>query len=246
LKYQQFDALERQREAQRDLGRQKSTGSKQQKLNLHWPGLDRPVKGVFDPGTGGYQYESSPGKWIDAPVEAQIVTTGLQGSSKDILGPTKTNVTELNRQLRNDNEAIDSIQKIIAGVEAHPGAVGFKGAAGEFTAGLVGQFGAVGDDISLMMESDDESQVRAGLRMLTGVLIPRVTGDTSGRYSDRDMERVDAINRGLKATSSKRQTINALKTVLEVYKKGRIQTQKSLGITGTETAPSKYSNLWGD
>lgn len=243
-------AFEEKRRHQKAMETGKAGGSKgKQKLNLHWPGLDRPVKGVFNPDMGAYLYEESPGKWVNAPPEAQVVTTGIQGTSKDVLGLTKTNITELNRQLQNDETAIGSIKNIIEGVERAPGAVGVRGAVGEIAAGLTGQFGVVGEDISRMIESDDEAQVRAGIRMLTGVLIPRVTGDTSGRYSDRDMERVDAINRGLKPTSSKRQTINALKVVLDVYEKGNEKTKAMLG--GQEpivptTGASKYSGLWGD
>lgn len=241
MTYQKFD-LEKQKA-------EKPSGGKKQKLNLHWPGLPRPVKGQFDPGTGQYTYESSPGVWANAPTDAQVVSTGIQGTSKDVLGMTKSNITDLNRQLKNDEDAIGSIKSIISGVEKSPGAVGFVGAISEVAAGLTGQFGATGEQISLMLESDDESQVRTGMRMLTAVLIPRVTGDTSGRYSDRDMERVDDVNRGLKPTSSKRQTVNALKVVLDVYERGYKKTQERLGkqsaTTDSPVTPtSKYSNLW--
>jgi hypothetical protein len=241
LKYQEYDLKKQKAEA--------PSGGKKQKLNLHWPGLPRPVKGQFDPGTGQYTYESSPGVWANAPTDAQVVSTGIQGTSKDVLGMTKSNITDLNRQLKNDEDAIGSIKSIISGVEKSPGAVGFVGAISEVAAGLTGQFGATGEQISLMLESDDESQVRTGMRMLTAVLIPRVTGDTSGRYSDRDMERVDDVNRGLKPTSSKRQTVNALKVVLDVYERGYKKTQERLGKQSTTTdspvtPTSKYSNLW--
>lgn len=240
---------------------QATTGAKgQQKLNLFWDGLDSPVKGRFDPGKGTYQYETPQG-WVNAPDDAQIVSTSLQGSKAE-LGLTKKNISDINRQTGNDLETINALEELIPLIEKTPEAVGLVGGAAESIAGVVGQFGETGEYISELVESDDAIEVRTGLRMLTGKLIPRVLGDTSGRYSDKDMERVEEVRGGLKAMRNKRQTVKALNVVLKAFKNGQIRDQFALRndrfptdvefkqLIGREpttiqkTKKSTYSDLW--
>jgi hypothetical protein len=217
-------------------------GGKMQKLNLFWDGLDTPVKGRFGPTEGTYEYETPQG-WVKAPANAQIVSTSLQGSKAD-LGLTKKNIGELNTQAANDLETINALEQLIPLVEKTPEAVGLVGEVAEAAAGLTGQFGEIGEEISEMIESDDAIEVRTGLRMLTGRLIPRVLGDTSGRYSDKDMERVEEVRGGLKLMRNKRQTVKSLSIVLQAFKNGQIRDQFALS-NGRYPTNTEFQRLLG-
>ncbi len=163
-------------------------------------------------------------------------------------GRTRSQVGDIMKTLDGDDLALGSIDEVIKGLTANPGAVGLRGAIGENLAGLAGQFGDPGRMMAENLQSGDEHKVRTGIRMLTGQLIPRVTGDTSGRYSDRDMERVDAVNRGLNLMTNVDQALEALNVVREAIENGKKKSMESLNRTrGAHKKNSKesYSHLWG-
>jgi hypothetical protein len=193
--------------------------------------------------TGEVEYKEGE-EWVKAPGTAQFTSTAITGTKEEALGLTKSNITELHRALEKDKAGIVELNDLIDKVEKSPGAVGIRGALGETTAGLIGQMGPLGEEIAGYIESDDEIEVRAGLRMLTGKLVAAITGDTSGRYSDKDMELVKEVNRGLKLSSSKVQTIGALKKVRDVMERGKQRGQEMLGETPKKSGG--YSDLWGD
>jgi len=138
-----------------------------------------------------------------------------------LAGLTPKVLAQLNDQISNDDMAITSIQKVIKGLTENPYAVGFVGNAGELIAGLVGQFGETGRIMSQQIQSTDAQQVRTGVRLLTARLISRVTGDKSGRYSDKDMERVDEVNNALKNLTSLPQALATLQKTMEIIQSGR-------------------------
>jgi hypothetical protein len=204
------------------------TQTKFDTLNLLWPELDRPVAGRFNTATNNYEYKKD-GQWIPAPDNAEVMgRTTIQGTAEEI-GLTKSDISKINQQIFADDMTIDLIDTVVSGIEKNPQAVGFVGNTKELASGFTGQFGTYGSEIAMMIESDDEIEVRSGINMLTGVLIPRVLNDNSGRYSKDDMDRVEAINRGLKNITSPRQAIISLQTVRDIIKKGQNSSNKMLG-----------------
>ena len=196
-------------------------------VNLLWPGLDRPVAGRFNPVSGGYEYKKDK-EWTAAPDNAEVMgRTTITGTAEQI-GLTKPDISKLTQQLSSDDTTLEMVRNVITGIEKNPQAVGWLGNTKELAAGLTGQFGGTGQDIAQMIESNDEIQVRAGLRMLTGMLVPRVLNDTSHRYTDKDMERVEKVNTALRNVTSPRQAIENLRVVEDVIMNGKKKTLQML------------------
>ena len=205
-------------------------------VNLLWPGLDRPVAGRFNPVSGGYEYKKD-NVWTAAPDNAEVMgRTTITGTAEQI-GLTKSDISKINQQIASDDLTLETLSNVISGIEKNPQSVGFVGNIKEATAGLSGQFGGTGQEIAMLIESNDEIQVRAGITLLTGVLIPRVLNDTSHRYSDNDIKEVKKINRGLENITSPRQAIEALKVVKQVIINGQQSSMKMLR-KETPQAPS--------
>jgi hypothetical protein len=205
-------------------------------VNLLWPGLDRPVAGRFNPVSGGYEYKKDK-EWTAAPDNAEVMgRTTITGTAEQI-GLTKSDISKINQQIVKDDTTLEAVRNVITGIEKNPQAVGWLGNTKELAAGLTGQFGGTGEDIASMLESNDEIQVRSGVRLLTGLLIPRILNDTSGRYSDADMKRVQEINSALQNITSPRQAIQNLKMVEQVIINGQQSSMKMLR-KETPQAPS--------
>jgi len=241
-------------------------GEEFQRVNLTWPGQEQPVRGRYNPDSGQAEYMTPEG-WKAAPADAQYVTTGLRGTPTE-LGLTKKNIGDLNAQIGRSVTTINNLKKLIDLSKKTPEAFGSVGAGAEVISGIVGQFGQAGEDISRMIESDDAQEIRTGYRMLTGQLVPVITGDTSGRYSDRDVKMVERVQKGLGLIDNKRQAINAMETVLTAFKNGQIRDQFALEHgrypseaefdqlqaeqkgkkkeTKQKSATGDYSALWGD
>lgn len=168
----------------------------------------------------------------------------------DVTKPTTTFTTELQRQIQRDDEALAQIDTVLGQLKGDPArgippatdATGVVGFAKEFVGGLAEQIPGIGQNIAEMLNSRDVTRVRTGIRLLIGAMVSRVTGDTSGRYSDRDVALVMEVNRGLKPESSWSQTVEALETVRDVIARGRIRSMQRLrGETGTQDIPAPKS-----
>lgn len=165
----------------------------------------------------------------------------------DVNNPTKAFQTDIQRQLLRDDKAIDQLDTVLNRLKGDPGkgippmvgATGARGWSSDFLAGIAEQLPGVGDHVAELLNSTDVAEVRAGMHLLLGAMVPYVTNDDSGRYSDRDIQLVKQVNRGLSPLSSHQQTIAALETVRDVIARGRVRTAARLrdagGGTGAET-----------
>lgn len=152
-------------------------------------------------------------------IEAQKVT------AKDTKAETKR-ADELRDRITNDNMVLSRLKDVITSVEANPNAIGMTGWVKKQTATIAGQLGF--PVVEEWAETKGDIQTRARINMLAGVLIPYVTGDTSGRYSDADMKRVDEINEGKNLLTTPRQITETASEVIEIIKRGQVNAKQLL------------------
>lgn len=171
----------------------------------------------------------------------------------DVTTPTKTFTTELQRQLKSDDDALSQIDALLIQLKGDPArgikpmteATGVAGWAIENVGGLAEQVPGVGDHVAELFNSKDVTKVRTGMRLVLGSTISRITGDTSGRYSDRDQKLADATLRGLNPMASFPQITAAYETVRDIIARGRVRTAARLrdasgdsaGTSGPEAPP---------
>lgn len=133
-------------------------------------------------------------------------------------------VTGLRNKISDDDDVINRIQGVIDKVEENPSAIGLRGWAKKQIAKAAGTVGL--ESVEEWVESEGDIQTEARVNMLTGVLIPYVTGDTSGRYSDKDMERVEEVNEGIKIYTTARRVKATAEELKDIIQQGQINAQR--------------------
>jgi hypothetical protein len=140
----------------------------------------------------------------------------------------KTNIEKTKKQykekLEQDDEVLRRLNNVLTKVQENPNAIGLRGWAKKM---LAKGFGTIGlNAAENWIETEGDIQTEAGVNMLTGILIPYVTGDTSGRYSDKDMERVDEINNARELYTTPRRVTATIKELMNIIRQGRINTKR--------------------
>ena len=168
---------------------------------------------------------------------AKVPTQEISGSPGQ-MGLTTAAKTQLQKEATKAETTTDVLKETIAAVKKTPVAVGGFGAFREDISALGGMLkdlqtpiiSPIGGGIQRFFDEGGEiTNTRTLLGMVQGRLIPSITGDTSGRYSDKDMERVQQVSKTLKTVTSSDQVVDALETILEIHEKDMDKQRKYLG-----------------
>lgn len=183
----------------------------------------------------------------------------MQLTKQDRIIKNRRLTAKYQEQVVDDTELLKRLGDTTKLIKENPTSVGAIGALKNSIAGMVGQLGAPGRWAETLIQSEEDIQVHGGIALLDGILIPRVLNDTSGRYSDADMDRVREINSGREWIKSPRQTVAMLDELIEITKRGRENTKKMIADPAydpnypTKEAPetatatgkkSKFRHLW--
>jgi len=178
----------------------------------------------------GTPYYGKPGGGLElAPEDAQITTIPRLQGGQDDLGLTTSQQGEIHMAGGKLNTALKQLDEAMIAVAGNPTSVGLPGAGKKY---LNIALGTVDDlfDTNLYQDWGDPAadETRAKLQMLVGKLVTPITGDTSGRYSDRDMQRVEEAMQGLKTATHSRAVIQHLATIRDVIEMDRAHYESLL------------------
>lgn len=120
------------------------------------------------------------------------------------------------QSLKQSQGALAEISTALDKVNKTPGATGVRGWLTENVGGLVEQLPVVGDAAGKWLNTAEVQNVRTQLRTLIGRTIKSVTGDESGRYSDKDMQLAEAALQATEPTASISQVRSALETMKDI------------------------------
>jgi len=175
----------------------------------------------------------------DIPTRVQRIETGGPGSQSE-LGPVVDPVLRrgLRKDLISDNESIANVTVALDDLETNPGAVGVSGAIIDSKLlKYIGQIPGVGRPIqggvsqALSGTSPSEiAAIRTRTRTLVASQLSTITGEESGRYTDREYNIAKEALRGLETSDSPETISGALRVVLELGVSSRIKNRRELGI----------------
>ena len=172
--------------------------------------LDPKTKKFFKQGTDE-EVTSDEYKFTRVP-SVQVATTA------DEFGITKKVKSELQKSTITRNKTLGLLKEAISAYEKNPQAAGIFGSVAETMSGLAGQVpGSLGKGIANYLDEGGEiTDTRTLGSMITGKLIPTITGDTSGRYSDRDIEWAKKTSKARDPFASSDQVVTALKRIQSI------------------------------
>ncbi len=197
---------------------------------------------------------------------------GILASSKISQSAPQVNITNIPEgrgretkaardRIRQENEnmegLLDEVAIAIGRNRDVPGAAGLRGAGAELIEGTLSQIPGVGAAASEVAEgltgvdATELSKIRTQGRLLVARLVPVVTGDTSGRYTEQEQKRTKEVEAQLEALRTADQIEGALSEVQaitirgEVRKRGEEFINKAAGKELDLTIPEGI-NEWGN
>lgn len=148
----------------------------------------------------------------------------IVGLTSADVGFTKSNITQLNKDVQTSQQSVAAIDSALQAVKETPEAVGFIGSARVRTADFletVKQAGVpIPSDLAETIAPNEMIDTRGKLKLLTGTLVPIVTGDTSGRYSNFDMQMALEINTAVQNVTSARSAVVLLERLKTIMNNG--------------------------
>jgi len=153
----------------------------------------------------------------------QQTETGPPGSFTQSVTPKGKE--DAARKKRGQINVREEITNFLTAAEASPGATGVRGAVSEKVGGLISQvFGtSAGDSVSAVISDASPEEVRAvrtRARNLVAKLIPEISGDNSGRYTEQERAITEKAQASLDPTASIDQVVTAAKTLMSLSLEG--------------------------
>lgn len=112
--------------------------------------------------------------------------------------------------------AISEVEATLGRLKKTPEAVGIWGEVVQGVGGLIEQIPLMGDAAGEWLNTKEIQATRTQLKSLVGKFVKPITGDTSGRYSDRDMQLVSIATRADDPLASVQQVTTALRAIKEI------------------------------
>lgn len=141
---------------------------------------------------------------------------------------------EISEEIRATNERLSELSSSLRSLEQTPEATGIRGVVIERLGGVAEQIGDMVGVDGDWLGTAEVQQTRTQLASLLGRYIPTVTGDESGRYSDRDMQRAEAALPATRVTASYSQVRSALLTLGDIERRARARALMRLDGFGPE------------
>ena len=130
--------------------------------------------------------------------------------------PTSKAVTAAaNETIRQQLDTIDEVATSLDLLAKNPQATGVMGYVVENLGGLLGQVTSGDSDLG----AAENQTLRTNLQAVLGRMIPQITNDTSGRYTEGDMQRVRAAVQATNPMASAGQIKSALTEILDISKR---------------------------
>ncbi len=214
-------------------------------------------RGLGIPETSFAQRNTRTGKVTidDAPREGALVnvSVGDEGRGRE----TKAARDRIRQENENMEALLDEVSIAIGRNRDVPGAAGIRGAGAEFIEGTLSQVPGVGNVASEVAEgitgvdATELSKIRTQGRLLVARMVPIVTGDTSGRYTEQEQQRTKEVEAQLEALRTAPQIEGALSEVQaitlrgEVRKRGQEFIDKAAG-KSIDLTTAEGINEWGN
>lgn len=194
--------------------------------------------GTVDPVTGDFNMAGQVPTKEDAGISLYDPQTGniiaQVGGTPLTKSQTGAQGIEIADEIRATGERLSELSNALNSLERTPEATGIRGIVTERLGGVAEQLGdMVGVDGDWLGTADVQT-TRTTLASLLGRYIPTVTGDESGRYSDRDMQRAEAALPATRATASYNQVRSALLTLGDIERRARGRALMRLDGLGPE------------
>lgn len=184
------------------------------------------IKGVLTP---DQRKDLQDARLAAAKERAEIIATG--GGAPGVPKKVADKATE------RISPALDVVQRLdegIQGIVDQPSAVGPKGFFIDHMGGMIrlleeatGVKGAVSKPLGV----DEIRRVRSVLENTVGPLIPTITGDTSGRYSNSDRAVADQAFNALKVSTSPEDALISLSVIRDITMRGLL---RDINISGPQ------------
>lgn len=138
------------------------------------------------------------------------------------------------RRLRRVTEVTGELAESLRNVQENPRSTGTVGSAAEF-ANAFGDVPVLGNFITTVTEAatgldpTQLAEIRTQSSSMIGKLVPIITGDTSGRYTDREQERTEDIQRQAKFWTTAAQVTGGLSELQSIQIRGELRLAASEG-----------------
>ncbi len=190
----------------------------------------------------GWSWQSPSGDKLSgapAPTGGQEITVDKDGNIR--IGPmTKTQAGKRTQEALDEvdrNQAnIAEISKVLRKLEKVPSAAGIPGYLIEKLGGLIEQTPLFGEVAGEWLGTKEVTEIRTDMISLIGRFIAPITGDESGRYSDKDLALVELAERGRDPLASKPMVVAALNAIRDIsfaeQARGRMRLDDIPDLTG--------------
>lgn len=187
------------------------------------------------------------GSYMVGKPQTEATVTDAPWTNNMIGAPTKAESGKAYSALALFSENISRGKEVINLIDKNPGAVGVPAEISRTLADTVsmigGSIGMRQTDLKSIHDqiwSGDKEKTYTAIRAFTGALVPVVTNDTSGRYSDTDLERAKEINNAANLISSPHTAKAALGSLVEIMENGFVRQAYAWG----QTIPPGYSDAY--
>jgi hypothetical protein len=183
-----------------------------------------------------------------------VQASNLSDAGADVTKPNEKAINEARETAREMTSTLAEVDKAINAFKKNPEAGGIVGLAIDKIGGLVEQIpGGIGEEVTGAVGIDTAAvqKARTQAQSVLGKLISTITGDTSGRYSDKDLKLVQSAIPALDPTASPKQIQAAYKSIHELLDTKRLDAVEDLrsaaGISdddlGTEEGVEKLGSI---
>lgn len=142
--------------------------------------------------------------------------------------------------------AISEVEATLRKLSKAPEAVGIQGELIEKVGGLLQQVPVLGDAAGEWLNTKEVQATRTQVKSLIGKFVKPITGDTSGRYSDRDMQLVTVASRANDPLASIEDVTAALNAIKEItqrdYARANLKLANIPDITSS-VGIEEYANI---
>jgi hypothetical protein len=185
------------------------------------------------------------GGWTQAPYKTQFYSLQGQGSVAD-LGLSGSDKSKIVQAEARNNVASERLASQIAMIEKHPEVVGGIARGREFVGGITDQVGAQLGSPSIRetaskISPDILTTYSTNAQFIEAQLLPTISGDNSGRYTDTERDIARTALKMLEGATGPAQTVTALKAANAMLSGDTDMAQKLLGMKKSEGGWIEYT-----
>lgn len=188
-------------------------------------------------------------KLKDSPKDSQLQTDLRDVNARiarlsTITGRTPQDISATQRvkmgaELDSIQQGIGLLQGLSEEYSKNPGAAGVVGSLKETLGSIAEQFlGGTGEQISSYLGTEKARQIRTDTRLALGRLLPVITGDTSGRYTDAEKNFAQETLGGLDKLTSDQAVVTSINRIVKILE----DSEQRMGVRLGKEVPQEQQS----